>query len=250
MAALPVYSGYSQNVTVTPSPAPATTITVAPAPVSSAPLVITVPKPSGDLAEVLKLTKAGIGEDVVLAYVKNSRSFFNLSATDILHLKDEGISAPVLTAMLTHDRGLRDENPGQQSPAQFNFNQQSYPPGQSVAPAPSQPDGSAGTSQIVTPPLVPTTSTDGSQPPPAQTEVVPVSPGPNFYWSPGYWGWNGGWIWIGGSWGPRPFGWGWHPWGWGWHGSSWHGGGGWSGGSHGGSSGGWGRTSGSGGSHH
>ncbi len=246
LAAFPIYSGYSQT-----SPAPATTTTsVAPAPsapVANAPLIMTVPKPSGDLAEVLKLTKAGLGEDVILAYIKNSRSSFNLSANDILHIKDEGISANVITAMLTHDRALRDENPAQ-PPGQFNFNQQPYPSGQSMGPAPSQPDSSAGTTQIVTPPLVPTTDPNGSQPPPAQVETVPVSPGPSFYWAPGYWGWNGGWIWIGGSWCPRGFGgWGWHPWGWGWRGSGWHGGG-WSGGSHGGGSGGWGR--GTGGSHH
>jgi len=28
-------------------------------------------------------------------------------------------------------------------------------------------------------------------PPPPQVEVVPVAPGPNYYWVPGYWYWGG-----------------------------------------------------------
>jgi hypothetical protein len=241
VAAFPLYSGYSQS---SPAPAAPATPPTAPAP-NNPPAVLTITKPTGDMAEVLKLTKAGVGEDVVVAFVKNSHTYFNLSANDILHLKDEGVSALVLSAMLTHDTSLRNEGMNQ-PPAQFNYNQQSFPPGgqfppgQTIAP-PQQPDGSAGNAQIATPPLVPTAPPAGSQPPPDQTEVVPASPGADYYWAPGYWGWNGGWIWIGGGWYPHGyFGWGWHG---GWRGG--YRGGGWGGGSHGGSShggGGWGRS--------
>src|SRR5437762_9501165 len=41
-------------------------------------------------------------------------------------------------------------------------------------------------------------------PPPPQVDVVTVSPGPAFYWVPGYWSWNGRWVWVGGRWSPRP----------------------------------------------
>lgn len=44
-----------------------------------------------------------------------------------------------------------------------------------------------------------------SAPPPAQVEVIPAAPGPYFVWTPGYWGWNGGWVWIGGRWVVRPW---------------------------------------------
>src|ERR1700694_5382016 len=48
-------------------------------------------------------------------------------------------------------------------------------------------------------------------PPPPQIEVIPVAPGPDYVWIPGYWGWNGGaWIWISGRWVVRP-----------WHGAVW-----------------------------
>jgi hypothetical protein len=39
-------------------------------------------------------------------------------------------------------------------------------------------------------------------PPPAlKVEVVPVSPGPDYMWTPGWWSWNGyDYIWFGGYW--------------------------------------------------
>jgi len=43
-------------------------------------------------------------------------------------------------------------------------------------------------------------------PPPPKTEVIVAAPGPEYSWVPGYWSWNGGWVWIGGRWiiGPHP----------------------------------------------
>jgi len=41
-------------------------------------------------------------------------------------------------------------------------------------------------------------------PPPPQTEVIVTAPGPEYVWVPGYWAWNGRWVWIGGRWGSRP----------------------------------------------
>src|ERR1035441_10414684 len=43
-----------------------------------------------------------------------------------------------------------------------------------------------------------------SAPPPPQVEYVPVAPGPYYVWAPGYWSWNGGWIWVGGRYMSRP----------------------------------------------
>jgi hypothetical protein len=44
-----------------------------------------------------------------------------------------------------------------------------------------------------------------TQPPPApQVEVIPATPGPAYVWVPGYWAWNGSWIWVGGRWTLRP----------------------------------------------
>jgi hypothetical protein len=41
-------------------------------------------------------------------------------------------------------------------------------------------------------------------PPANVVEAVPVVPGPEYVWVPGYWGWNPGWVWIGGRWVIRP----------------------------------------------
>ena len=62
---------------------------------------------------------------------------------------------------------------------------------------------------------LPPTTIVPQAPPSAQIEVVPVAPGPDYCWVPGYWYWGGrGWLWIGGRWTVRP-----------WHGAIWVGGG-------------------------
>jgi hypothetical protein len=43
-------------------------------------------------------------------------------------------------------------------------------------------------------------------PPVPQVEAVPVAPGPDYFWMPGYWsvGVGGGWVWVGGHYVVRP----------------------------------------------
>src|ERR1051326_1631686 len=41
-------------------------------------------------------------------------------------------------------------------------------------------------------------------PPPPKTEVIVESPGPGYVWTPGYWSWQGRWVWIGGRYVVRP----------------------------------------------
>ncbi len=64
-------------------------------------------------------------------------------------------------------------------------------------------------------------------PPAPIVERVPVAPGPNYYWRPGWWRWNGtayawapgayvvrpfaGARWVAGHWVHRPRGWVWRP---------------------------------------
>lgn len=50
--------------------------------------------------EVVKLTKAHMGDDVILAYIHNSGASYNLSADDILYLNSQGVSQPVISALL------------------------------------------------------------------------------------------------------------------------------------------------------
>jgi hypothetical protein len=52
-------------------------------------------------SEVVKLAQSGLGDDVVLAYIRTSQAPYNLSANNILYLKSAGLSSGVLKAMLT-----------------------------------------------------------------------------------------------------------------------------------------------------
>jgi len=88
---------------------------------------------SPGVAEVMKLAESGADEDVVLAYIQNAGSIFNLTADQILYLKDNGVSSPVITAMLNRDNALRNQ------PQTYTYDQRLYAPtGQPlVAPVPS-----------------------------------------------------------------------------------------------------------------
>src|SRR5436190_12158738 len=58
---------------------------------------------SPGLAEVVKLAQAGVGEEVLLAYVDKYSGSFNVSTSQILYLNDLGVSSTVITSMLKHD---------------------------------------------------------------------------------------------------------------------------------------------------
>jgi hypothetical protein len=55
---------------------------------------------SPQLQEIVKLTQAKMSDDVILSYIKNSGSSYNLSADDILYLNSQGVSQPVISALL------------------------------------------------------------------------------------------------------------------------------------------------------
>ena len=55
---------------------------------------------SPGLQEVLKLTKAQMGDDVIVGYINNSGTAFHLTADDLVYLKDQGVSQPVIAALL------------------------------------------------------------------------------------------------------------------------------------------------------
>src|SRR5439155_11944149 len=119
---------------------------------------------SPGVAEVVRLAESGVGDDVVLAFVQNSKSTFALSADHVLYLKDLGLSAPVITAMLNHDSALRNQ------PQSYAYDQKLYPPtGQPpVAPLP-----------IAAPPP--------AEPPPPEPSVPPgaaTAPPPTYVSNP------------------------------------------------------------------
>jgi hypothetical protein len=58
------------------------------------------PSPAPGVQEVVKLSKARMGDDVISAYIKNSGVSYNLSADDVLYLNSQGVSQPVIAALL------------------------------------------------------------------------------------------------------------------------------------------------------
>jgi Family of unknown function (DUF6600) len=65
--------------------------------------------PSSPLAHVISLAQAGISESVILTYVTNSASPFNLDAEKIIYLRDVGLPDEVVTAMIDRDQVLQTE---------------------------------------------------------------------------------------------------------------------------------------------
>ena len=61
-------------------------------------------RPSAPVAEVIKLADSGVDESVMLAFVTNSTSTFNLGAEEIIYLNDIGVPSAVVTAMIQHDQ--------------------------------------------------------------------------------------------------------------------------------------------------
>ena len=162
------------------------------------------------VSQIVQLAQAKVGDDTIIAYVKNSRSSYGLNADQIIYLRQQGISDAIITTMLNQPR-----------------------PGVAIAmpttPAPQPVASTAYGGQVSTATVAPTVTyvqtvpdtTYYSQPYyyPAYTWYPPVSF--SFGWGGGWGGgWHGGGYYRGG------------------YGGGWHGGrsvGGW----HGGGRGGW-----------
>lgn len=50
--------------------------------------------------DVLKLSRAGVNEDIIIKYVQNTGTVYNLGPDTIVYLKDQGVSDKVLGAMM------------------------------------------------------------------------------------------------------------------------------------------------------
>ena len=57
--------------------------------------------------EIAQLAKAGVGDPVILSYIKSSDTAYNLNAQDIIKLRDQGVSTEVTTALIQRDAAVR-----------------------------------------------------------------------------------------------------------------------------------------------
>jgi len=116
--------------------------------------------------DVLKLVRAKVNDDTVVAFIETSRTEYELEVAEILHLKEQGVSDKVITAMLKKSAAVAA------APAPVPL------PGTSaVAPAQTQ--------VYAPPPQAPVTT--------VYVEQVPQPPYvyPDYYYYPAYSGWGG-----------------------------------------------------------
>jgi hypothetical protein len=103
---------------------------------------------SPQVQEIVKLTQAKMSDDVIISYIKNANTPYNLSADDILYLNGQGVSQPVISALLATKSSAAPQAPVATSAP--------------VPPVPAQP-----------------------QTPPAPQVVAPTSPAPQVSPYPG-----------------------------------------------------------------
>ena len=65
--------------------------------------------PTSPLAQVIRLAQAGVDESIIMTYVTNSGSTFNLNPDKIIYLKDIGLPNEVITAMMQRDQQLQQQ---------------------------------------------------------------------------------------------------------------------------------------------
>src|SRR5258706_4345958 len=65
---------------------------------------------SAGIAEILKLVDAKIDAEVIKAYIKSSPIAYNPGATEIISLKDRGVSSDNLSALLQQGDELHRQN--------------------------------------------------------------------------------------------------------------------------------------------
>ena len=126
-----------------PAPAAAPVVTLSPA-----------------AAEILHLAQAGVGTDVLLAYINNSPSRYELAADHLIYLNDVGVPGSVSAAMIQHDLALKGATP---APTESS----ALPPLRFVAPDPAT--TAAPTPDEVVPP-------DAPAPPPPPVEAATGDP--------------------------------------------------------------------------
>jgi hypothetical protein len=97
------------------------------------------PNMSPQLQEVVKLTQAHMNDDVILAYIHNSGASYNLSADDILYLNTQGVTQPVISALL-QAKGSAPNAPS----APISTPSTSAPPISAPQVNPPPPDGGGG----------------------------------------------------------------------------------------------------------
>jgi hypothetical protein len=170
-----------------PAPQPAAAAAPA-APAAPSAAETTPAKLPYGVADVLKLTQARVSEDIVLNFVLNSGTVYNLGPKDIINLRNQGVSDRVISTMMNQRNRVAEESAQQAA---------STPPPQSQPSPPAYAGPNAAYGQplyapaYVEPPPPP-------EPAPSTLYVIPATSPFAPYYS-GYYPYYGGYYAPGGS---------------------------------------------------
>ena len=65
-------------------------------------------EPSYGVADILKLARAKVSDETIIAFIGNSGRIYNLSVNEILYLRNQGVADRVLTTMLEQRKKLAE----------------------------------------------------------------------------------------------------------------------------------------------
>src|ERR1022692_4259880 len=147
-----------QSAKAQAQPAPPTAVNTKPAPVMtenpapSAAAVTPPPTifPTSPLAQVVRLTQAGVDPGIIMTYITNSSSTFNLDSDKIIYASDAGVPGAMVTAMMQRDQFLQQQFAAAQAPQQA---QQVQPAQPAPAPEPAPADTAEVAAQPETQPV-------------------------------------------------------------------------------------------------
>ena len=63
-----------------------------------------VPQLSYGVSQIVQLAQAKVGDDTIIAYIKNSGNSYGLTVDQIIYLRQQGISDAVITTMLNQPK--------------------------------------------------------------------------------------------------------------------------------------------------
>jgi hypothetical protein len=109
--------------------------------------------PTSPLAQVIRLSQAGVDDSIIQAFIANSSGAFNLNSDKIIYLKDIGVPKDIVTAMMQRDQQLFQQLAASSQPV----------------PQPAPPD-------------TPTTETEPAPPPAEQPAPPPTTVTVNYFY--------------------------------------------------------------------
>jgi hypothetical protein len=86
--------------------------------------LVTINDRAVSVDDVIRMTEAGVGRDVIIRQIEVTRTRFELTPTDIIHLKKAGVDDKVLEVMVETEAYRRHFNDGEfgYDPYDYGFN--------------------------------------------------------------------------------------------------------------------------------